>query len=203
MDRKAAIAIVAAMPLLAAAFYGFTRILPPFWGYFAALAFYWFAILVPLIMWRGGFAKIRRDVLWPSQIVAALSIVMVIGVAIAAALRLAETPLPLWIAGVMVVAALTNGTLEEYFWRGTVLQDGASRAEQGGQLLLFTGWHLALLVATGVTVTGGPALLLLGAAGGGFLWTISRMQTGSIGFGVAAHIGLNVFAFIELAALNQ
>ncbi len=203
MDRKAAIAIVAAMPLLAVAFYLLTRVLPHFWGYFAALAFYWFAILTPLIIWRGGFGKIRRDLVWPARIVATLSIIMILGVAGAAALRLVEMPLPLWITGVMILAACVNGTLEECFWRGTLLQDGATLAERSWQLLLFTGWHVALLFATGVVVTGGPALLLLGAAGGGLLWTISRMQTGSIGFGMASHIGLNVFAFIELAALNQ
>ncbi len=202
MDRSAAWGIAAAMPVLAVVFYFFTRNLPPFWGYGAGLGFYWVCVLVPLILWRGGFqrAKFRLDL--PSRPLIALNALLVLGVAGAAGIALWDNPLPLWVVGVMVLGALMNGTLEEVFWRGTLLRDNASKTAQFCQIILFTAWHIALLFAAGVVVTGGAPALLGGAAFAGTLWTLARMQTGSIGFSILCHIGLNIFAFTEMAAHN-
>ncbi|MEJ8561489.1 CPBP family glutamic-type intramembrane protease [Yoonia sp. GPGPB17] len=125
-----------------------------------------------------------------------------LGVAITALFALLAHPIPLWVGGVIALGALMNGTLEEVFWRGTVLLDDATPAQQIGQLGLFTGWHVALLFATGVVVTGGAAGVLGGAAIGGALWTLARVQTGSIGFGAICHVALNLVAFTELATHN-
>ena len=75
MDRRACFAIIAAIPVLAIAFYFSTRIMTPFWGYGAALAFYWFAVLFPLILWRGGFRKARFAVIWPGRWLAVADII--------------------------------------------------------------------------------------------------------------------------------
>lgn len=202
MDRHAAWAVTAAIPLLALVFYSATRLLPPFWGYFAALAVYWGCVLVPLIAWRGGFRREKLQLKWPAGWLVIVNAFAILAVAVAAILALLENALPLWIITVMAACAALNGTLEELFWRGTVLQDDATRSDQAVQIALFTGWHIALLFATGVVITGGAAGLLGGALIGGLLWTASRMQTGTVGFGVVAHVGLNLFAFTELAAHN-
>ena len=202
MDRAAAIALALAIPFLALAFYVGTRALPPFWGFGAALAFYWTFVLIPLIIWRRGFHKARFDVTMPAKWLTIASIVPIVAVAGVATIAVLQDPLPLYILATVALAAVLNGTLEEVFWRGTLLQDNASRNEQIGQIMLFTGWHVALLFAAGVVVTGGPAGLLGGAAMAGVLWTLARMQTGSIGFGILCHIGLNLFAFTELASKN-
>ena len=97
---------------------------------------------------------------------------------------------------------MLNGTLEEVFWRGVVLKDNATQKEQIGQIALFTSWHIALLFASGIVVTGGALALLAGAAFAGTRWTFGRMQTGSLGFGILCLVGLNIFAFTELATKN-
>ena len=202
MDRNAARAILIAIPVLALAFYVFTRVLPPFWGYGAALAFYWFGVLLPLIVWRNGFQKTRFALTTPGKWLTALNlfpILVIAGVAISA---LSQTPLAVHVLAAVGVAAILNGTLEEVFWRGTLLQDDAGSTEQIGQIVLFTGWHIALLFAAGIVLTGGPLALFGGAALGGALWTLARMQTGAIGFCILCHIGLNLFAFTELATKN-
>ena len=202
MDRPGAIAILAAIPVLALAFYVSTRIMPPFWGYGAALAFYWICVLLPLILWRGGFAKARFAITRPAPWLTALNIIPIIVVAGVAAFALSQNILPAYVLSAVAIAALTNGTLEEVFWRGTLLQDDATPRGQIGQIILFTGWHIALLFAGGVVVTGGALALLGGAAAFGVLWTLARMQTGAIGFGILCHISLNLFAFTELATHN-
>ena len=202
MDRHAAWAIAGCIPLLAAVFFAATRVLPPFWGYFLALGVYWGCVLTPLIAWRGGFRRGRLAFRWPSAWLVAANVVVIGGVAFAATRALQEHALPLWIIAVMGCCAILNGTLEELFWRGTVLTDHATRSEQATQLALFVGWHVALLFAGGVIVTGGAAGLLGGALIGGLLWTATRMQTGTAGFGAVAHVCLNLFAFTELAARN-
>lgn len=203
MDRAAAWAFVALWPLVAAAIYFGTRYFPPFWGYGAGLAVYWFAVLLPLILWRGGHRRARFSVTLPSRWCLIANLLPIFGVAVTAAFAVATTSPPLWLLSVVLGAALINGTLEETFWRGTVLLDHASKADMALHLILFTGWHFALLFAAGITVTGGSIVLLAGAAGLGALWTWARVTTGSIGFVILCHVGLNIFAFTELAIKND
>lgn len=202
MDRPAACAMLAAIPLLCAVFFVTTRIMPPLLGYLIGLAFYWFLVLMPLLIWRGGLRADRLEVIWPAPWVIAINVALIFGVAIAAVFELRTNMLPLWILGTVALAALLNGTMEELFWRGTLLRDGATVKTQALQLALFASWHIALLFSDGIVVTGGAFGLLGGAAIGGALWTYTRMQTGSAGFGALSHVGLNLFAFAGLAAQN-
>lgn len=202
MDRHAAWAVMAAMPPLAIVFYVATRMLTPMAGYVLGLAVYWFCVLIPLILWRGGFRRINYRLVLPERLQIVLNAVLILGVGGAAFVALQDRPLPFWILGIVLCASIINGTLEETFWRGTLLKDNASLGLLALQLGMFTSWHLALLFAHGIALTGGAAALLGGAAAGGALWTWSRAQTGSIGFGVRCHVILNLFAFTELAANN-
>ena len=202
MDRKAAWAVATTFPFLAVVFYTTTRVMPPLIGYLVGLAMYWIVFLVPLIVWRGGFGRVVYTVTMPRMPLVFLNAVMIIAVGVAAAIALQSNPLSPIIFAFIFVAALLNGTLEEVFWRGTILNDDAKKSELMTQLALFTAWHIALLFADGVTVTGGAFGLLGGAFIAGVLWTWTRMQTGSVGFGIIGHVGLNLVAFTELAAQN-
>ncbi|MEM9786734.1 MAG: CPBP family glutamic-type intramembrane protease [Pseudomonadota bacterium] len=202
MDRHAALAVLAAIPVLAAVFYYATRLMPPLQGYLFGLGIYWFCVLTPLIIWRGGFGNVRYRLILPQPWLLALNAALILGVCIAAVVGLQTTPLPLFILTAVACAAVINGSLEEIFWRGKLLSDDADRTALSLQLILFVGWHVALLFAGGVVVTGGALGLLGGAAIGGLLWTWARVQTGSVGFNILCHVGLNLFAFTELATNN-
>ena len=184
------------------AFATLTRVLSPLLGYLAALGVYWFVVLTPLLIWHRhrlvGLIAFR----WPSRWPLAQHVVLFTAVAVVGVLAVTTSPIPIWIVTLIVLAAITNGTLEEFFWRGVMLPANASFATALSVLALFVGWHIALLFAVGVTVTGGAAGLLGGAAIGGALWTWARLDTGKIGFCVASHVGLNLFAFSELCVRN-
>ena len=202
MNSQAAKAIMLLMPLLAAAFYLFTRIMPPLLGYAAALAFYWCVALVPLIIWQRHKADYARRLIWPDLWVTLLMTVMLISVSVTAYIAFGASVLPLWALPIIAIIALLNGTLEEVFWRGTMLTEDAKDRDFAIVLGLFVVWHLALLFQSGVAVTGGALGLLGGAFFGGLLWTLARKQTNAIGFCIASHIALNLFAFTELASQN-
>ncbi|MEO0916421.1 MAG: CPBP family intramembrane glutamic endopeptidase [Pseudomonadota bacterium] len=202
MDRAAARAVVAAIPLLAVVFFVATRVMTPLVGYLLGLAVYWFLVLTPLIIWRGGFGAIRYDLVWPRCGLIMLNVLPICGVAVAAFIGWQNHPLSLTVFSAVLAAALINGTLEEVFWRGTLLRSAKHLSSYAFQVALFVAWHIALLFAGGVVVTGGAVGLFGGALMGGILWTWARFQTGSVGFGILCHIGLNLFAFTELATNN-
>lgn len=203
MNRPAARAILLALPFLALNFYVLTRVMPPLTGYAAGLAIYWVIVLVPLI-YRHRLHLPPLRINWPGLWIGGAGLVMVAGVAGGAALAMAEVgpalPLILWL--LIPLAALANGTLEELFWRASLLQDDASRQSQFVALGLFTGWHFALLFAQGISLTGGALALLAGAAAVGGIATLARMRTRSLGYAITFHVGLNVFAFTELTLRN-
>ncbi|MDX8351734.1 type II CAAX prenyl endopeptidase Rce1 family protein [Cognatiyoonia sp. IB215182] len=202
MDRAAAGAVAAAIPVLAIVFYLATRAMPPLAGYLFGLTVYWFVVLTPLILWRGGFSAVRYDLVWPHPGLVMLNVLPICGVAVAAFIGWHNHPLNAAVLGAVVASALINGTLEEVFWRGTLLRNAQQLGSYLLQIALFVSWHTALLFAGGVVVTGGALGLLGGALIGGILWTWARVQIGSIGFGILCHIGLNLFAFTELATNN-
>lgn len=201
MDRKAGLAALAAVPFLAAVCWYLTSTFTPIWGYFGTLAVYWCTVLIPLMLWRRPSLRLLRlgDITKGLIGLAALPVVLVSCVA---GFTLSHAPIPLWTAGIVIVVALCNGTLEELFWRGTVQTTDATIAQMGAGVAMFTGWHLALLAAQGVTVTGGALGLLMGAAGGGILWAYLRAKTKAVGLPVLSHIGLNIAAFLELTSHN-
>ena len=161
MDRPAAYAMLAAIPLLCVVFYATTRLMTPLLGYVVGLAVYWFLVLMPLLIWRGGLRTDRLRLVWPARWMIVVNAVLILGVAVAAVIELRANMLPLWVFAAVAIIALLNGTLEELFWRGTLLHDDATVPMQSLQLVFFTGWHIALLFADGIVVTCG-ALGLLG-----------------------------------------
>ncbi len=202
MNRAALFGFCLLFPALCLAFWGLTRVMVPIFGYGLALAVYW-AVLIGLMIWQRQRIVWPARPFWPSKPVVAIQIVMIIGVTGASALAIGEgLALPFWAIIAVIVFALCNGTLEEMFWRGTAMGKSATKRDAVLVLAAFTLWHVALLFATGVVVTGGAAGMLGGAFAGGAVWSIARMQTGNPAFAIVGHVLFNLAAFTELALRN-
>ncbi len=205
MNRGAALGVALAIPFFCAAFFGLTRLLDPLTGYALALCLYWFCVLTPLMLWHRDGPRMRTMARprWPGAALAALSAAVVALAAAAAFFALAIGAPPPLLLALALGAALVNGTLEEAFWRGTLLPapDPGPRAALAA-LGLFVGWHVAPAFASGIEVTGGPAGLLAGAAVLGALALALRLRTGGWGAPALLHVGFNLFAFVEMAARN-
>ena len=202
MDRSLTRIALIAIPFLALMFYVLTRVLPPLAGYALGNILYWLGLLT-LLLSRHDPATLRAWLRprWPGPVIFGLLVLPVAILLIATTLALREAPVaPLILLG-LALGALCNGTLEELFWRRAILP----RPDRTAVILawaLFTGWHLALLTAAGVTITGGPLTLMVGAAILGAVWIASRLQTGTVGAGALSHICVNFLAYSELAARN-
>ncbi len=201
MDRKAALGALVSVPFLALVCWYLTTQFTPIWGYLGTLTVYWTCVLIPILIWRGT----RADQLALGKVTKrlfGLALLPVVMVGCVATYTLWQAPIPIWAALIVIGIAVCNGTLEELFWRGTVQTDSATVVQMGLGVALFTGCHVALLAAQGVTLTGGPLALLAGAMGGGVLWTYLRSRTGTVGLAALSHIGMNIAAFLELTSHN-
>lgn len=202
MDRALVRMALCAAPVLALIFYGLTRMMLPLWGYGIGLCVYWLG-LAGVLLWRHSPGTLRHWMrpLWPGWPLAALCALPVVATGIAAIIALQATPIPLPVFFAIGCAAVVNGTAEELFWRRAILPNPGPVANAGA-VALFTGWHLCLLTAAGITITGGGGALLAGAAILGTIWMATRLRTGTVGTGVLSHIAVNAFAFTELVARN-
>lgn len=202
MDRALIRLVLWAMPLLALVFYATTRVTVPLWGFGIGLCVYW-AGLALILTYRFGWIILRTWLrpVWPGWPLAALCLGPVLGTGVAAGLAWQVTDISLGIVIAICAGAVVNGTLEELFWRRAILPK-PGLAANAGAVALFTGWHLCLLAAAGITITGGPLALLGGAAILGTIWMAARLRTGTVGAGVLSHVAVNAFAFSELAARN-
>jgi membrane protease YdiL (CAAX protease family) len=202
MNWRLALVTLGAIPVMCLVFWGLTRALPPLLGYGAAFCVYW--LLIGLAVLRHVPPDDRaRLTTWqpPGRILATCGLVPVVLVAWIALERLEVTAMPAAMLFVIAIVALVNGTLEELFWRGALLP-APDREGAAVSLGLFTLWYLAPACALGITLTGGPAALILGALVLGTVWTAMRRRTGTLGASIASHVGVNIFAFTDLAARN-
>jgi membrane protease YdiL (CAAX protease family) len=99
------------------------------------------------------------------------------------------------------LAALINATTEEYFWRGALLPR-PDRPAAALAVVLFGFWHLTFVSAQGVAQAGGAVGFLIAATVLGTIWMESRLKTGTLGFGILTHAGVNLFAFITMYVAN-
>ncbi|MDQ7776479.1 CPBP family glutamic-type intramembrane protease [Paracoccus aminovorans] len=195
MNRALALAVLAAIPALAALFHLLGRSgLRPLDAHLAGLATYWALLALALARCGGWSLRLRRPSAAATLALAAL--------VLAAALRWGTAPAQLS-PGVLVVAALAaaaNGALEEAFWRGALLpRPGRGAALAAGAL--FVAWHLA--PAAGAALSGQDAArLLAGAALIAPVMTAARLSSGTAGTGALAHALVNFWVFSALAAAN-
>ncbi|MCC5973572.1 MAG: CPBP family intramembrane metalloprotease [Rubellimicrobium sp.] len=204
MDRRLALAALGAIPVLGLAMYLLTGALHPLLGYGLALAGYWAFLAVMLL--RFTTRAQRSDLLVarsPGRGIGVLLVLPVVGIGTLGMAALNSGLLPSWLVLAIALAAIANGILEELFWRGAMLPDPEPDTRSIlVSLGLFTVLHLALVPAQGISVTGGPAVMVLGAGALGAIWMAARLATGTVGASILSHAAVNLFAFLDLAARN-
>lgn len=127
----------------------------------------------------------------------------VLPVCIVAFIPVIKTALALPII-IALVYAVFNGFIEELFWRGLF-----NKAFDDNIIfafiyptVMFSGWHIALILVKGMVYTGGNIALLAGASFMGVLWGFIAYKTKSVRYTTAAHIITNFFAFSGLIYEN-
>ena len=182
-----------------------TRVLGPARGYIAVFCLYWFFFCLPAgwyfqrgVRWRDRLSLKVGAARWVPWVVA----LQVLAVAISSWFMRPEH-VPLVAVAMAAAMALVNGFCEEFFWRGAYLEQGGDDLRfQVLGVVLFTGWHVPLAFAHGITYPGGVLPLVGGALGLGAFWMAIALRTGRIGWPILSHILTNCAAFIALAALN-
>lgn len=182
-----------------------TRTLSPAHGYFAVFCFYWICFCLP-----AGWYFQRRERLRDTFSLAVgkdrwipWAVALQVGVVAIASWILLPDQVPAIAIVLALVFGLVNGTLEEFFWRGSYLSRG--RGDARFQMLgvgLFTLWHVPLALAHGVTYQGGSLALVGGALGLGLFWGFLAYRTNHIGWPIVSHALTNAIAFIGLIAAN-
>jgi membrane protease YdiL (CAAX protease family) len=200
MNTRLALLALASTPLLALMFRVLTGAFDPMSGYALGLCFYWILLAIAVVAsttseTRSGLTTARSV----GPIIATLCVLPVLILGLPGMAALDRLPALLLVG--IAVAAATNGFLEELFWRGALVPN-PTLPQAAGAVVLFAFWHVALLAAQGVSLPGGPATLLLGAAFLGSVWMAARLSSGTVGLSALSHAGVNLFAFIILAAEN-
>jgi len=182
--------------------------LGPKWGYVTGFALYWIcAILVSLRL--GGFESHNLNALflmqkgWSSPVISAAAFIPVIGVFFVSFLPNFSS-LTVSAGLLLVLMAVINGFVEEFFWRGMYLLEFRKSVLIGmvAAPLLFAAYHIALWFIKGITYQGGFFALVGGAYVMGLLWSWVSRKTGTILPVTIAHILVNVFAFTGLFVEN-
>ena len=163
-------------------------------GIVAVLLMYWFGFCLPLGLVFGG----ARGRLWRGG-VPWLAVALALGLAAVVWLR-HPCGFALPVVGLALAAALTNGPLEELYWRGAwgrVFPD--SPAMQALGLALFGAWHVPLVLMSGLPFPGGVWGLPVAALAAGAFWAWLARRHG-LGWAMASHAATNAVLFLPLIA---
>lgn len=200
MNLRLALLALAAIPVLAFVFNILTGLMAPLWGYALGLCTYW--AFLGLTVLRATTPADRAHLLTAHPAGGLITTLCIIPVLILGFVGMGSLgALPAILLVGIAAAAIVNGFLEELFWRGALVPD-PTPPQAALAVLLFTLWHVALLFAHDISIMGGPATLLLGAAFLGTIWMAARLYTGTVGLSALSHAAVNLFAFILLAAEN-
>ena len=121
-----------------------------------------------------------------------------------AAFLLAYPDLSLSLYLLLAGAALVNGSVEEFYWRGAFV----SRYKHNFRLaflvptILFGLFHVSVYAAYGVEYQGGFAPLVGGASFMSVLWGYTAYKQQKVLLPTLAHILTNFFAFSNLVVEN-
>lgn len=169
-------------------------------GYLLTLCLYWAGFCLPVIALH---VRRRRDprlfsekLAWRDWWVPGLLLLQVGAIGLIAVMP--NTSL-LTTQGAMLAAlvALINGPLEETAWRGGFMTRFATRPRLGFWLgwVLFTAWHVPLMLSHGVVFDGDWLGLVGGAAALGLMWSWIAWRTGSVFWVSIAHVLTNALTF--------
>lgn len=169
-------------------------------GYLLSLCVYWLGFCIPVIALHVRGKRSPRlfseKLAWRDWWVPGFLLLQVGGVALLAFVpnTAVLTTHAAMLAGLV---AVINGPLEEVAWRGGFMTRFADRPRLGFGLgwLLYTAWHLPLLLSHGIVFDGGWMALIGGAAVLGLLWSWIAWRTGSVFWTAIAHALTNVITF--------
>ncbi len=194
------------LPLTFAAFYLLPQLLGKTVGYLTSFCIYWTYCLVHGMQLKQGSMKELYK--WPTlqgrDLLLELFCFMPAIGAFSAAFMQAYDQLNLQLYFILAAAALVNGFVEEFYWRGAFI----SRYKQNMQkaylipAMLFGLWHISVYAAYGVEYQGGFLSLVGGAFFMGLLWGYTAFKQQRILLPTLAHILTNFFAFSNLIVQN-
>jgi membrane protease YdiL (CAAX protease family) len=161
-------------------------------GYLACLAIYWLGFCLPVIFFhvrgRRGPRLYSEKLAWRDWWVPGF---LLLQVGFVALLALVPNTSILTTHAAMLAAlvGIVNAPLEEAAWRGGFMTRFAESPKPGFWLgwMLYTAWHLPLLLSQGLVFAGGWPMLIGGAALLGLFWSWIAWRTGSIFFVSMAH----------------
>lgn len=209
MTRSQIALVLHALALIAAMFVlvpKLTGINGPY-GYLLSLAFYWLAFCLPVIalhVWKQRDHRLFSERLaWRDWFVPGLLLLQV-GVIGAVALVPHTAILTSHGALLATLVALINAPLEETAWRGGFMTEFRDKPRLGFWLgwMLFTTWHIPLVLSHNLDFDGGWLALVGGAAVLGLLWSWIAWRTGSVFWTSIAHVLTNILTFWVLFNAN-
>jgi membrane protease YdiL (CAAX protease family) len=202
LDRRFAVAALVGVPALTGLVLGGTLLVGPFAAWVVGLLAYWAFLSGALLSWgdRDWLAE-WLAARWPGWLAAILLALPVVALGAVTLRLLGQDPLPPHLILATAVGAAVNATLEELYWRGALIPEPTPRSA-ALSLALFTAAHVIWLAALGLETGGPPWSAVAAALALGGVWTASRLLTGTVGAGVLSHAGVNLFAFLQVVALN-
>ncbi len=194
------------LPVTLASFYFLPQLLGKTTGYLAAFVLYWaWCVVHGLYLGKGEIKTLYRlpprtgiHLLW-----SVLCFLPAIG-AFTAAFLVAQPFLGGWLYLILGAAALVNGSVEEFYWRGGYVSRFGQSKVYAFLLptLLFGLWHISVYVAYGINYQGGFWPLVGGAFFMGLLWGYTAFRQQGILVTSLAHVLTNFFAFSNLLVQN-
>lgn len=174
-----------------------------FVAYWGTLIIYWTTCWITLYVFRN--LEQTQPQRQPKRhiILDYLPFLPLVGVALTAVSTLDQPP-PFVATILIIVAAVLNGITEEFYWRRLFCNAFYPNVTLGFAvpLLLFSIWHIALLLIPAITYQGGPLALVGGGAVLGLVWAIAYWFNQKIWTIASAHVLVNAFAFMMLAHDN-
>ena len=194
------------LPVMMAAFHFLPQVMGKTAGYLASFGIYWLFCLLHGLKLKGNnlatlyaWKPLKRQNIF----LLTLCFVPAVGAFLGAFLK-AYGQLHFTLYLVLVAAALFNGFVEEFYWRGAFI----SRYRQDIRwafvfpTTLFGLWHITVYAAYGITYQGGWAPLIGGAFVLGSVWGYTAYKEQGVLVPTLAHILTNFFAFSNLLVEN-
>lgn len=176
-------------------------------GYLLSLSLYWLGFCLPVLVLhvrpQADDRLFSEKLAWRDWFVPILLLVQV-GVVAVVLFAPNTAMLTTHAAMLAAVVGLVGGVLEEAAWRGGFMVRFEDRPRLGFWLgwLLSTASQVPLLFSRGLVLDQGWALLIIGAAALGLLWSWIAWRTGSVFWVSIAHVLTSILGFWVLFERN-
>ena len=176
-------------------------------GYLLSLCLYWLGFCLPVLLLHvrshADDRLFSEKLAWRDWFVPILLLVQV-GVVAVVLFAPNTAMLTTHAAMLAAVVGLVGGVLEEAAWRGGFMVRFGDRPRLGFWLgwLLSTASQVPLLFSRGLVLDQGWALLIIGAAALGLLWSWIAWRTGSVFWVSIAHVLTSILGFWVLFERN-